>query len=245
MKKISIILGFVLSTFGIRAQSIERFVVSSAGMESTGGVLVSATLGEPATFTIGSQSTGVFLTQGFQQPAMVSIMNMLLSLNTTIVDSATCPQAADGQAKIIPLNGTPPYTYVWAPSISTADSATGLSVGQYLVSVSDALGRTGTVTIDIANKYDKCDLTFYTGMTPNGDSHNDTWIVDGLEFHPDNNVKIFNRCGDLIWKGNSYDNVNVVFRGKGARGEDVSDGTYYYLINAGGMNYKGWFELTH
>jgi hypothetical protein len=67
---------------------------------------------------------------------------------------------------------------------------------------------------------------------------------------PNNNVKIFNRAGALVYVGEGYDNERIRFEGQGNRGMYVSsnhvpDGTYFYVVDPGdGRKPKaGFFEL--
>ena len=86
-------------------------------------------------------------------------------------------------------------------------------------------------------------ISFYTGITPNGDNHNETWIIDGID-SLNNIVSIFNRWGDLVWKGTDYDNVNVVWVGENNKGEKLPPATYFFIINVKNETHKGWVELT-
>ena len=89
-------------------------------------------------------------------------------------------------------------------------------------------------------------LGIYTGLTPNSDSKNDIWYIGGIDTIPDNTVRIYNRWGELIWKGDHYDNLNVAFAGKNTKNQDVVEGTYYYTIdlNTRKKHYVGWIELS-
>ena len=90
---------------------------------------------------------------------------------------------------------------------------------------------------------DSLPITFYNGITPNGDGKNDSWILDGIDSLT-NSVSIFNRWGDLVWKEDNYDNVNVVWVGKNNKGVELPPATYFYIIHAKGGPYSGWVELT-
>ena len=78
-------------------------------------------------------------------------------------------------------------------------------------------------------------------ITPNGDGLNDLWIIDCIEEFPDNQVKIFNRWGDLINSYNHYDNVQQVWKGTNFEDKPIPDGTYYYLLTIKDMKPRtGW-----
>jgi gliding motility-associated-like protein len=68
-----------------------------------------------------------------------------------------------------------------------------------------------------------CDLTIPNIITPNNDSKNDYFFVDGIENFAVNNVKIFNRWGKLIYEKDGYKND--------WDGEGCADATYYYVIS--------------
>jgi gliding motility-associated-like protein len=88
-------------------------------------------------------------------------------------------------------------------------------------------------------------LGIYNGLTPNGDGHNEIWYISGIDTLPDNEVLIYNRWGELIWKGEHYDNVNVAWNGKSMNGDDVVPGTYYFaILLKDRKNYTGWIELS-
>lgn len=60
----------------------------------------------------------------------------------------TCAGSCDGQIAANVSGGTTPYTYLWSPSAQTTATATGLCVGQYIVTVTDS---NGCITIDTAS----------------------------------------------------------------------------------------------
>lgn len=64
-----------------------------------------------------------------------------------------------------------------------------------------------------------------TGISPNGDGKNDTWVVVKRirERFPNADVYIFNRWGSEVYHKEGYDNT---FDGK-----DLPDDTYYYVVD--------------
>ncbi|MFD2603433.1 T9SS type A sorting domain-containing protein [Flavobacterium suzhouense] len=72
----------------------------------------------------------------------------LLVLNGTSTN-ISCNGTSNGVATVTPTGGTAPYTYSWAPSGATTPSVTGLSGGNYTVTVTDANGCVKTRTFTI------------------------------------------------------------------------------------------------
>ena len=90
-------------------------------------------------------------------------------------------------------------------------------------------------------------LKFYSGITANGDGRNDAWIIDNIEYFSENNVKIFNRWGSVVYSVSNYDNDEVVWKGSTGNkydGKELEAATYFYVATVAGEVYKGWVELT-
>ena len=84
------------------------------------------------------------------------------------------------------------------------------------------------------------ELEFFNGFSPNGDGQNDNWNIPVLNYYPVNRVLVINRWGSEIWKGINYNNNDIVWTGKNKNGEDMPDGTYYYIINYNNTEKRGW-----
>jgi gliding motility-associated-like protein len=92
------------------------------------------------------------------------------------------------------------------------------------------------------------DIVVYNGISPNGDTKNDTWVIEYITLFPDtqiNRVTIYNRWGDIVWQGSNYDNDNVVFTGINKNGGELSTGTYFYKIEfeSGRETITGYLSL--
>lgn len=78
-------------------------------------------------------------------------------------------------------------------------------------------------------------------FTPNGDGHNDTFEIRGLELFSENDLVIVNRWGNEVYKANNYQNNWT--------GEGLNEGTYYYVLRvkadaaAAWQVYKGYITL--
>lgn len=87
-----------------------------------------------------------------------------------------------------------------------------------------------TVQVTIARDT-TIELELPNAITPNGDGLNDALVFDQLLLNPDkfpdNELIIFNRWGDIVFKAKPYTND---WRGVNMSGEDLPDGTYYYIL---------------
>ncbi len=72
-----------------------------------------------------------------------------LTVSITHVD-LNCYESADGSASAMAANGTPPYTYLWLPSLQSTASISGLAAGTYTCIVSDAASDTAIGTVIIS-----------------------------------------------------------------------------------------------
>ncbi|MFH1320599.1 MAG: PKD domain-containing protein [Bacteroidota bacterium] len=62
-------------------------------------------------------------------------------LNATISGTnVSCSGGSDGSITVNASGGTPPYSYIWTPNVSTTSTAANLSAGNYSVTITDAQG---------------------------------------------------------------------------------------------------------
>lgn len=80
------------------------------------------------------------------------------------------------------------------------------------------------------------DLTIHSDVSPNGDGlGNEVFTIDNITGYPNNEVKIFDRWGSLIFEMKNYNNAERAFSGKANTGllidtKEVADGTYFYVV---------------
>ncbi|OXB06826.1 Ig-like domain-containing protein [Flavobacterium pectinovorum] len=90
-------------------------------------------------------------------------------------------------------------------------------------------------------------LTVYNEFTPNSDGANDLFRIDCIESYPNNELKVYNRYGALVYSKKRYENdwdgtANV--SGVINRGDMLPTGTYFYVIDMGdGKVKKGWLSI--
>ena len=75
-----------------------------------------------------------------------------LNISTDFTTDISCFGYSDGAAAASAGGGTPPYSFQWSDG-QTTDTATGLSVGTYQVSVTDTLGCSASASVAIPDGY--------------------------------------------------------------------------------------------
>jgi PKD repeat protein len=93
------------------------------------------------TVTDGNQCTATASVNILQPPPFV---------HTATVQKSTCGKA-NGSAAVIENGGSGAYTYTWSQQVSNTATASNLSAGNYVVTVSDAASCTDTIHITVGN----------------------------------------------------------------------------------------------
>jgi gliding motility-associated-like protein len=189
------------------------------------------------TFTVVGQGTN-----GCYNAATVPI-NVFASASTSIV--ATSNDICVG--KPLTVTGIGAVTYTWntgSNATSITETPSNTSPLSYTLTSTDINGCVSTATQTIFVS-DKCQLTVYNGVTPNGDGNNDFFRIDNIEQYPGNVVMIFNRWGQKLDEITDYNNTNNFWSGTN-NSKTVPSGTYYYIIDLknGSELLKGYIELT-
>lgn len=79
------------------------------------------------------------------------------------------------------------------------------------------------------------DIFVPQGISPDGDNINDVLIIQGLEKYPNNQLKILNRWGNLVYKREKYNNDwgGTCEEGIKYGGDLLPAGTYFYILDLG------------
>lgn len=243
LRSMTLVLSLLIVHLGIAQNQIERELKSSGGGSVEGNSMrLSYSIGEPVVST--EEGNNFIITQGFEQP-----FDFVGTVSFTVrVQDASCLGKRNGRAFLEGLGGCQgPYQIAWSAGFNPADSfsTVGLPSGDYSVQVasSDGCSELVNFTIGLIDE-NPCLLQFYSGVTPNNDGINDSWIIENVDVFPNNKVDIYNRLGNLVWQGVDYDNDNTLWKGQNLRGNDLPSDTYFYVFEANGEVEKGWIELT-
>ncbi|WKW46575.1 gliding motility-associated C-terminal domain-containing protein [Myroides sp. JBRI-B21084] len=80
------------------------------------------------------------------------------------------------------------------------------------------------------------DVVIYNGVSADNDGVNDYFIIDNINYFPDNSVTIFNRWGRKVFETTNYNSNGNVFKGYVSTNqttntkEKLPSGTYYYVV---------------
>lgn len=130
-------------------------------------------------------------------------------------------------------------TYVWTPSAGLSDPTIYDPVADpnetttYYVVGTDLNGCTATDSAIV----EICDtLDIPNGFSPDDDGVNDEFVITGIDKHPGNVLKIFNRWGNILYEKTNYNNSwngNVNTGSFRLGGGKVPAGTYFYILELG------------
>ncbi|HNI43187.1 MAG TPA: Ig-like domain-containing protein [Chitinophagales bacterium] len=203
--------------------------------------------------------------------------NDVLAINDSVTTQQETPITIAVLGNDIYPEGTTVITIVTQPANGTAaitadgDSITyipavgfvGIDSFQYELCVTNAttgetICDTATVYITVTEDEEplECDVVFANAFSPNGDGTNELWLIENAdnlsecytnqEIQPE--LMIFNRWGDKVYHFKDYTNTNA-WNGKfNNNGEDLPDGTYFYIFRISENDAKdelkqGYIEL--
>ena len=146
----------------------------------------------------------------------------------------------DGSISTEVTGGTPDYFLVWEGPTAIEDDVTDpndLVAGQYTLTVTDANGCSKDTVIVLTAPDD---LTLPTGISPNGDGANDTYVILGISEYPNNMFKVFNRWGNIVYEKQNYANE---WAGTNNDNEALPDGTYFIIFEASERQFATYVDL--
>ncbi|WP_289045802.1 SprB repeat-containing protein, partial [uncultured Olleya sp.] len=107
--------------------------------------------------TLDNQSAGVYsvsvtidgtVCQAVEETISITEPSNALDVTAVTTDESG-PATGDGTATATATGGVQPYQYTWSPDGQNTNQITGLSAGNYTVTVTDANGCTDTVTVTV------------------------------------------------------------------------------------------------
>ncbi|MDR9456382.1 MAG: gliding motility-associated C-terminal domain-containing protein [Salegentibacter sp.] len=113
-------------------------------------------------------------------------------------------------------------------------TSTTLTSGTYYATLTGETGCESSQRLAVTVSVENCPILYPEAITPNGDGRNDTFIIENItNEYPNYSIEIFNRWGNVIYKGNAstpaWDGTS---NQSGSFGDDVLPvGVYFYVID--------------
>ena len=96
----------------------------------------------------------------------------------------------------------------------------------------------------------ECSINVFNAVSPNQDGLNEVFYIDGITCYAENNVKIYNRWGILVYDESGYNNADIAFNGVSEgrstlnKGEELPDGTYFYILKYRSNETGNWLDKS-
>lgn len=136
-----------------------------------------------------------------------------------------------GVVSVLAYGGTPGYTYQWDTSIDdTLSLVSGLPIGIYGITVTDANGCTSSTFADLQILPDGSGcvvIDMPNVFTPNGDGTNDFFIPRIVESVAEYEITIVNRWGNKVFQSDDY---TMGWDGLTQNGTEANEGVYFWII---------------
>jgi len=127
------------------------------------------------------------------------------------------------------VGGVKPYSFEWWNGSIENPINLGMSPGDFNVTAIDANGCIEDTSFSIAVMTAECIPNVFS---PNGDGINDNWSLEDTFLYEDSEVRVYGRFGRLLFESIGY-HENEKWDGTNKKGNDVSDGVYFYSIEIG------------
>jgi hypothetical protein len=156
-----------------------------------------------------------------------------------------------GEANVIISDMTRDFSVTWIGDngfTAQEKELVFIPIGKYLVIVEGTDGCTSEAEAEV-----KGDIVIYNAVSANNDGLNEFFQILCMEYFLNNNVKIFNRAGLLVYEQDYYDPTDPARRFEGVSNKGVSIngtelpiGTYFYVVDKsdGSKPKVGYLELN-
>ncbi|AOM79687.1 Ig-like domain-containing protein [Pedobacter steynii] len=163
-----------------------------------------------------------------------------------MISSNSGNQVSKGATVILTASGGTSYVWENSEGILTGQNTAILTVRPretttYTVTATNSNGcsQSQTFTLRVLD-----DLALIKGtniISPNGDGFNDKWVIDNIDFYPNNEVKVFDKAGRILYTKRAYDNSWDAM----LNGRPLDEGTYYYIIDFGPntLKFRGFITV--
>jgi gliding motility-associated-like protein len=212
------------NNYSIRKISTEGIVTTLAGVSGTSGFADG--IGSAAKFgvlagIVADNSGSLYVVNAGRNIRKISITGYTIS--------PALPAGLTFNGITGTISGTPTVIFPSTDYTITAFNAYGSSTANINIIVEAPLQLKDDPNLKVPNGPSGNNYLVSNVITPNGDGINDTWIINDLHKYPDNEVRVLDKSGRIVFYQKAYDNTwNATFNGS-----SLSEGAYYYQVNLG------------
>ncbi|MBC7863321.1 MAG: gliding motility-associated C-terminal domain-containing protein, partial [Bacteroidia bacterium] len=147
--------------------------------------------------------------------------------------AATAPLVGTGDWSVLSGSG------FFSNNASPTASVNGLTIGQNLL-LWTVINGTCPASVDTVS-IERESAVIPDAFSPNGDNTNDYFEIKGIEYYGKIKITVYNRWGDVVFAKENYHNE---WGGESADGKQLTDDTYYFLLETeAGKEIKGFVVL--
>jgi hypothetical protein len=179
------------------------------------------------------------ITTGCQSLTRLAVTVFIINENApTIVDDLTFCEADEKTIEDINTNGA---IVIWydTPTGGTPLSSNYVLVNSQVLYAATYNSTSGCESLDrqsvtITTFY--CEVKVNNLLTLDGNNLNDNLNIINIESFPANEIEIYNRYGQVVWRIENYNNTTNTFKGRANVGgvyqinDNLPTGTYYYVL---------------
>lgn len=231
-------------TLSVSSTNADLFDQLSLGTVTNGTSLLSYRLKEGASgtaqITVTVSDNGGTDNGGVNTLGKTFMLNVIAPLSLSIVSSMP-GTIRKGESIQLTASGAANYTWENAAGIINGQKGPVLTIQPAKTTTYTVTGSAGScsstqsVTITVV---EDDDLQANNVLTPNGDGINDFLTISNMDRYPNNELKIFDRSGRIVYTAKGYNNQ---WDGT-MNGIPLAEATYYYVIDLGtGKNIKKGF----
>lgn len=236
------------------------FVVGSSSISNYNGTLVYTFIPAGPSVGAGGSISGMTIGTSYTVTASDGTCSSLASVSFSNLDVLASPVAptlsvvnsliCSGETAIFQINGTANNVVTYSINGGTNQTVTLTASGSATVEFENS---TTNVVIELSNiSNGNCSLSLTEsatvtvescsipkGISPNGDGLNDSWDLSAYNIKK---VEIFNRYGTKVYSKSNYEND---WFGQSDSGNELPDGTYYFVIDFTDLETKtGWIYIN-
>jgi gliding motility-associated-like protein len=208
-----------------------------------GGVITGMTIGSPYTVT---SFNGTCTSSASIPFSNANVLATPVAPTLSVIDSLIC----SGETAIFQINGDAnaiiTYSINGGSNQTVTLSASGSATVEFESSMTNVIielsnisnGNCSLVLTESATvSVESCSIP--KGISPNGDGLNDSWDLSAYNIKK---VEIFNRYGTKVYSKSNYENE---WFGQSDSGNELPDGTYYFVIDFTDLETKtGWIYIN-